>query len=382
MAAHNSTALVETPSAQLARVLNGLEPTRAQAVRAGFEAMFASVEAWETEAAGLVVTDESQVPKMKRARLLRLEIKNARVELDKRRKQLKEGILVEGRAIDGAFRIFEGLAAPLESRLLEQETFGERAAKTREDALASARADALSALGVAREAMPAGLGRMTEDLWGPVLEDARLAKQAREQRAREEEEARVEAERILRERREQEKIEAQKREAERIAREEAQRAETEKQRAEAQRLQAELELREREARAERERVEAEQRAERQKHEAELAEQQRLADVARKEAEDLARDLETKRLIAEENARRERAERERVETERREQDRREAAAREAAELAPDREKLQAFAETLREMTLRLEKPKAQELWLKVRQRLAKLASDIETAAAQM
>jgi hypothetical protein len=386
VAANSNTALVETPSAQLAKAVTGLEPGKAAAVRGAFEPMLACVEEWEREAAGLVVTDETQVPKMKRARLLRLEIRSKRVDLEKARKAMKAQVLLEGRVTDAAFHIFEGLAEPLEKRLLEQETFAERAAKGREDSLAMARAEVLLALGVRREALPAGLGRLTEDVWGPILEDARIAKEAREQKARDEEAARVEAERILREKREAEKAEAQAREAERIAREGAARAE-------AARLKAELDAKDAEHRAERARVEEEQRLARQKHEAELAEQRHAAAAreaelrAEREAHERARVAE----LAQEREAREAAEHEAKAAADREhirelaEKRRQAEeqkAREQAELAPDREKLAAFAEQLRELTLRLEQPKAQELWQKVRQRLAKLASDIEAAAGQM
>src|SRR5579863_1952640 len=207
----------DPPSAALARCLGDLEPTKAQALRQAFGSMFDAAEEWEREAVALVVTEESQTGKMARARSLRLEIKRVRVEADKRRKSLKDASLREGRAIDAAYRIFEGLAAPLEERLLEAETFAARAAQAREDALGAARAETLTALGVV--ALPAGLGRMTEDLWGPLLEDAKAAKDARDRAAREEEEARIEADRILAERRAKEKAEAAQREAERIARE-------------------------------------------------------------------------------------------------------------------------------------------------------------------
>jgi hypothetical protein len=381
-----TTTLAETPSAQLAKAVTGLDAGKAAAVRGAFEPMLACVEAWEREAAGLVVTDETQVPRMKRARILRLEIRSKRVDLEKARKAMKAQVLLEGRVIDAAFHIFEGLAEPLEKRLLEHETFAERAAKTREDSLATARVEALGALGVAVEAMPAGLGRMTEDVWGPVLEDAKLARAAKEQAAREAEEARVEAERILREKREQERLEAQKREAERLVREEEQRAEN-------ARLKAEGEARELAQAQERRQHEEATRAEREKHEAELAEQRRAAEVreAHARAERQAEVAKREAQLAQEREAREAAERETRAAAERERIREradqkraaeEARAKELAELAPDREKLAAFAEQLRELNLRVEQPKARELMGKVRQRLAKLASDIESALGQL
>jgi len=334
--------LAEAPAAALARVVSDLEPTDAAILRSAFEGMFSRCDAWAQEARLLVVTNEEETHKMKRARVLRLEIRKDRVEADRRRKALKESSLRKGRAIDGAYRIFEALAAPLEEQLLEAETFADRAAKAREDALAEARAAALTALGVM--VLPAGLGSMTEDLWGPVLEDARLAKAAREQKAREDEESRAEAERLTREKRAKEAEEARAREAERVAREQAQVAENE-------RLRAEAEERDREA-----------RVERQKHEAALEKER----AERQRAEDAARmaQAEQERLARESRAREEAA----------------ARAREQAELAPDREKLLALAATLREIRVTLTQPKAVELGEKIRQRLGKLAGEIEKAAA--
>ena len=286
-----TTAAPETPSASLARIVEPLDARDALTLREKFDAMFAQVEVWQRQTADIVVTGEDQTGKMKVARALRLEMKSTRVEADKRRKAMKADVLLKGRAIDGAYAIFEASVAPLERHLLEQEQFGERAAKARAGALASARRETLLALGVAEAALPGGLGAMTDEIWAVAVEDARLAKSAREQAAREAEEARVEAERILRERRAAEKAEAAKREAERVAREEEQRAEN-------ARLRAEAQEREAAARAERERVEAERRAEREKADAERM----AADAQRVEAERVAAE---ERAVADKAARAER-----------------------------------------------------------------------------
>jgi hypothetical protein len=220
------------PTVALAQVLAPLDARRALTLRETFEAVIGKVEEWQTEARGLTVTAEEQTGKMARARLLRLEIKRVRVDLDKRRKDLKAGILVEGRAIDGAFAVFEGLAAPLEKHLLEQEQFGERLAKQRADALRDARAQALQALGVSAVALPAALGEMSEEAWTLVLADAHAAKAQREEAARVAEAARVEAARIIAEREAAARAERIRLDAERQARDDAQRAENERLRAE------------------------------------------------------------------------------------------------------------------------------------------------------
>jgi hypothetical protein len=282
----------ETPKTALARIVEPLDATRAATVREAFGNMFDLVDGWHEEAAQLVVTDESQTGKMARARSLRLEIKNARVELDKRRKALKAGILVEGRAIDGAFAIFESLSGPLESRLLEQEKFAERAEATRRDALRDARKVALLALGTLAAALPASLGEMSEEAWRTVLADAEAAQEARVEQARIVEAAKVEASRLEAER-------AAERATER--RKEAIRVEAERQAREAElredrdRLKAEAETKERERAAERDASEAERKRLYREGEAER--------LKARQAEEAANAAELqKRLAREEEAR--------------------------------------------------------------------------------
>lgn len=288
-----------TPTQELAHVLEPLDARRALTLRETFENVIAQVEDWQSEARSLIVTAEDQTGKMARARLLRLEIRKVRVDLDKRRKDLKAGILVEGRAIDGAFAVFEGLSVPLEKHLLEQEQFAERLAKQRADALRDARSQALLALGVNSAAMPGALGEMSEEVWGSVLADAQAAKAQREEQARVAEEARVEAARIVAEREAAAWAERIRLDAERQAREEAQRAENERLKAEAAEAarvareeraarEAERQRIEAEIAAERAKVDSERKAERDKAEAERQAEREAAKADQREANEKAR----------------------------------------------------------------------------------------------
>ena len=297
----------ETPTTHLARIVQPLEPSKAAIVRESFGAMFSKVEEWQDEARPLLVTAEDQIGKMKRARILRLEIRAARVELDKRRKSMKAGILLEGRAIDGAFAIFESLTDPIERHLLEQEQFAEREQAKRRDALRDARKAALSALDVPDVAMPAALGEMSEEAWGVVLENAQGAKAAREEAARMAEAARIESARIIAEQEAERRAAAVKAEAERQAREVAQREDNDRLKSEAEanakrereeRAAREVERQqaEAEATAERKRVEDERQAEREKAEAERLEVERKGKVEREAIEATAR--EEKRIANE------------------------------------------------------------------------------------
>lgn len=272
----------ETPTAQLASVVRDLDEPDALAVRDAFGAMLGRVAEWQTEARGLVVTSEEQTGKMARARLLRLEIRKVRVELDKRRKALKSGIVLKGRAIDGAYAIFEAMASPLEDALRDAETFAERAEAKRRDDLASARRSALSALGVTDAAMPGALGALDEATWLDVERRAVEARDAQQRAATEKAETDALAAKLLEERRAKDREEAARVTAEKAAQAEAQRVDNERLRAEAvereKATQAERDALLEERRVERERLDAERQAERVKHEAELAV---LADDRRK-----------------------------------------------------------------------------------------------------
>jgi hypothetical protein len=98
--------------------------------------------------------------------------------------------------------------APLEKHLLEQETYGERAAKARSDALQSARSAALTALGVSPLALPADLANLTDEEWLCIITDAQEAKAARDEMARQAEVAR--AKREQEQRAENERLRAEK----------------------------------------------------------------------------------------------------------------------------------------------------------------------------
>ncbi len=240
------------PTLALARIVQTLEPGKAAAVKEAFGSMFDRVEAWSQEAKPIQVNSIDESYKMRRARILRLEIRSARVELDKRRKAMKAGILLEGRAIDGAYAIFESLVDPIESHLLEQEQFGERweAEQTRlaesarlaeAERVAAAEAQAARVAQLEREAAAARereeterlakLHREKEDLERSQRETAQRAENERlraEAIAREEAHAKEQAELRARADFEQagkDAAEAARREAERIAREQVERRE-------------------------------------------------------------------------------------------------------------------------------------------------------------
>jgi len=83
-------------------------------------------EKLKTTAETLTVTDVSQVAEMKLARATRLTIKNLRVAITHKHRELKESVLEESRKIDAGKNELLRILEPLEERLLLQETFAER----------------------------------------------------------------------------------------------------------------------------------------------------------------------------------------------------------------------------------------------------------------
>jgi colicin import membrane protein len=277
---------------------SGVDKTKAQTVLGEFTEFFNQASEWETKTKGLVITDVSQTKEMALAREGRLQLKGIRVEAEKTKKKLKEGILVEGRFIDAIYNLIVGCTQPLENALLEKEKFAERIEEARIAKLKADRLEALAPYEVDTSYFDVSV--MPEEAFQKTLAQGKR-----------EYEARVEA--------------AKKAEADRIAREQAEADERARVRAENERLKKEAEERQRAFDAEIKK-QAEERTEREKKEI----------------------AEKNRLIAEQREREEkgRAEREKQEAEREEQKaivRAEVAKREAAEKAMrDKEAADALA----------------------------------------
>jgi hypothetical protein len=225
------------------------------------------------------------------ARRERLRLKSIRVGAEKARKMLKDGLLREGRAIDAVNKVLVEVLQPHEQRMDEVEKAEERRLAAERKALHDER---FALLGGVCDASAFG------DIAAEKAEAERKAVEAAERQrlAEEAERQRVERERLAAERAEQERKAAAERaaiEAERRAAEEA-------------------------ARAERERVEAERAA------------------VRAERERIEREQATRR------AEQERAERERIAAEQAEAERL-AAEKRRAQLAPDADKIDAYADAL-------------------------------------
>lgn len=104
---------------------SGLETIQAKNILENFTSLFEQAKEWEVKARGIVVTDANQVLEMLEARQARLALKEIRVNAEKIRKDLKEKSLREGKAIDGIANVIKALVVPIEEHLERQEKYAE-----------------------------------------------------------------------------------------------------------------------------------------------------------------------------------------------------------------------------------------------------------------
>ena len=244
------------------------------------------------------VTKEDDFALMTEAREKRLALKNIRVSVEKKRKELKEDSLRVGRAIDSVARFVKDTIEPAEKYLEDQEKFAEKKAAERAAAKRAARIEKLADL--TDDISLYNFDDMSDDQFDALVSQLKLQKEAEIAAKRKAEEERIAAEVAERER--QAAIEAEN-----------------------AKLKDEAEKREKELAAERERIQAEA-------DKKLAKERALAEAERKKREELEAEQRTR-----EDA--ERAKREEIEE-----------AQRQALLAPDKEKLLKLATDLEEFSL--------------------------------
>lgn len=216
---------------------------------------FEQADEWVTKARTLKVTDESQVTEMLEARKARLALKDIRVNLEKKRKELKEESLRKGKAIDGMANILKFLIEPIEDYLEKQEKFVEIRETERKAKLEADRKAILEQNGV--DTAFYDLKEMPQDTFDQLVLQAQESK-----RLRQEAEDRAEKERQAREQKEAEEREAQRAENARLKAEaEAREAELKKEREAKAKLEREAKEKEEAEAKEKARIEAEKKAE-------------------------------------------------------------------------------------------------------------------------
>lgn len=194
----------------------GLSETKSQQILANFTEFFSVATEWERKAKQIVITDIVQVSEMKMAEEGRKQLAKIRTTVEKKRKELKEDSLREGRLIDGIAKVLTALIEPTEKYLYEQENFIKLKQHAYAMELKSKREAELIPLGV--DVSKFDLGYMPEPIYQELLLSAQKIDEERKEALRLEQEAKEKKERERAEREaklkaENERLRAEKREA-------------------------------------------------------------------------------------------------------------------------------------------------------------------------
>lgn len=320
------------------------------------------------ENAAALLAEEEKATDAASARALRLKMVKARTAITATKDESKSELNKDAKIIDFYHNEGRDLLSAAEARLREIEEEAERKETARKVALSQERTMELSAFGV--DCQFYQLGDMPQEGYAQLLESSKVAFEAKKAaEAKAKEEARIAAE---------------KAEAERIAKEKADKEERERIAAENARLKREAEEREAAAKAEREaaekaRVAAEAKAK--------AEKDAIEAKAGKEREEAEAKAKAEREKVEAAAKLEREAREKAEAEAKalreaaaKKEAAEAAAKAKAAKAPDKEKVAAFALSVRKLELgAMTTREGQELSEKIADQINKMADWISKQA---
>jgi len=253
----------------------GLDATSKKTLEQSFSSFFAEAEKWKIKAQD--ITDP------KEARSVRLQIKNLRVAVEKKHKEMKADSLLFGRAVDGAKNIFLAISQPIERSLDEIEKQEERRiAAELAERQESRRAQIIDYIDPFIQVPD--FSNLTDEQFAQVASDSRALYEMKQAAIRKAEEERIEREKKEVEEREAQRLENIKLKAEAEAREKAMQAEREKMEAERAEIERKAAL---------ECAEAEKKL---KAEAEaLAKLEAEVSKVKAEAERIQREAEEKRL---------------------------------------------------------------------------------------
>ncbi len=232
---------------------SGLSDVKQNALFLSFDDYARKANEWKEKADAIIVKSEDDKVAMKEADTARKIIKNIRVDIEKKRKELKDSSLKEGQLIDKIARSLKELIEPIEADLTYKASYAELMQKEREDKL---RIERNVMINPYSEFVPFGLnlGTMPEDDFIKLFDGAKLQYEH--------------------------KIAENKRlEEERIAKEREEALERERIKAENLRLKIESEAKEKELAVERDKI---RKLEQDKRQKELEEKERLLKIQKEE----------------------------------------------------------------------------------------------------
>jgi len=100
-----------------------LPVTSAKEILKTFEEYFSVAEQWQNKALSIIVHSEADTDMMQLARTGRLLLRSKRIEIEARRKKLKEDSLRYGQAVDAIAKLLKSVIVPLEDHLDKQENY-------------------------------------------------------------------------------------------------------------------------------------------------------------------------------------------------------------------------------------------------------------------
>lgn len=239
----------------------GLAQDAALALRNEFKSYYQEIVTWREKAALITKPDDSTHQKI--ARDVRLGLRKIRCEVEATRKALKADSLARGKAIDGFANVLKYLCEPIEEKLMAVEQYVERQEAARIAAIVADRVAVIAAEGADPSAY--NLGAMDDSTFDMVVAGIRKIRKDAEEAAR-----KAEAERVAKEQAEAAERERIKKENEKLRAEQA-KVEAERKK---ERDAAAAKLREAEASAKAER-DAREKAEREASEAKQKEEARI-----------------------------------------------------------------------------------------------------------
>lgn len=194
------TKVVEQPHALVLHVEQlDMEQEAKTSLLDSFKPMFDQFEDWKRRAGSIVVTDVSQNELMISAGTARKALKNIRVEVEKRRKSLKEESLRKGQNIDALAKLITNHILPIEEHLEKQEKFIEIKAEEEKQRKLIERIERLAPYNVIYNR--AVIATMDDQMFDNYLDGVINAHNERIKKEKEDaEQARIQAERDAKER--------------------------------------------------------------------------------------------------------------------------------------------------------------------------------------
>ena len=111
---------------KLVKLIEGLDPEQSKLLSTSFGDLFEKASVLSTLSKEIRVTGADQIEEMEKAKELRKELRDIRLDADKTRKKLKAGYILGAKAIQNIFNDISDITKPAEDYLREQEDFAKR----------------------------------------------------------------------------------------------------------------------------------------------------------------------------------------------------------------------------------------------------------------